>query len=136
VEVGWPVEPVITTQGHQHVHNQAQGTAWGPLLFFSAVRGTHPETRQVDADMLVQARQCFRNLSDLLEAAGSDVSRVLRVGMYLTDLQGDRQLVNTVWHEVFGEVGPARFAVQVADMGGRNDHSRLLLDAFAVRTSF
>jgi 2-iminobutanoate/2-iminopropanoate deaminase len=129
----WPVEPLKTTRGHQHTNNQSQGTAWGPLICLSAVRGTKPGTGELDDDVLAQARQCFRNLGDLLEAVDSGLDRVLRVGMYMKDLRTDRPQVNKAWREVFGDAGPARFAVEVADIGAPDDNSRLLLDVFAVR---
>lgn len=135
MDADWKVEPLRTTSGHQHVNNQSQGTGWGPLLCLSAVRGTHPETGLLDDDVLTQARQCFRNLGDLLVALGSGPDRVLRVGMYLKDLKSDRPRVNEAWNEMFGTSGPARFAVEVVDLGAPGDNSRLLLDVLAVRSA-
>lgn len=129
----WPVEPLKTTTGHQHVTGMSQGAAWGPLVCLSAVRGTIPGTADLPDDMLEQARQCFRNLGDLLAALGSGLDRVLRVGMFMLDLPNDRPEVNKAWREVFGDAGPARFAVQVTDIGAAADNTRLLLDVFAVR---
>ena len=129
----WSVEPLKTTRGHQHTNTQSQGAAWGPLIYLSAVRGTDPSTGTLDDDVLLQAQQCFRNLSDVLDAVGSGLERVLKVGMYMKDLRTDRPLVNQAWREVFGDTGPARFAVQVADLGAPDDNSRLLLDVVAVR---
>lgn len=130
----WAVESLRTDRGHQHTNAQAQAAAAGPLLFLSAVRGTRPGTAELDPDVLTQARQCFANLADLLDAVGSGLDRVVRIGMFLKDLQGDRPRVNQVWREVYGDAGPARFAVEVTDLGAAGDGSRLLLDVIAVRS--
>lgn len=129
----WPVEPLITAKGHLHKGGRPQGTTWGPLVVLSAIRGTEP-SGAVSDDLLTQARRCFANLAEVLAEAGSDTDRVLRVGMYLKDLQGDRPVVDVAWHEAFGDAGPARFAVQVTDLGAAGDASRLLLDVVAVRS--
>lgn len=127
------VESLRTDLGHRHTNAQAQAAAWGQLLFLSAVRGTRPGRSQLDADMLGQARQCFANLGELLDGIGSGLDRVLRVGMFFKDLHADRPAVNQVWREIWGDGGPARFAVQVVDLGTPGDGSRLLLDVVAVR---
>lgn len=134
MDFDWPIEPLSTAQGHRHTNNQSQGAAWGPLIYLSAVRGTDPVTGAVDSDIETQARQCFANLNDLLLAVGSGLERVLRIGMYMKDLRSDRPHVNNVWNATFGTNGPARFAVEVQDIGAPGDNSRLLLDVVAVRS--
>lgn len=127
------IEYLRTPLGHQHVSGQGQGTAWGPFIFLSAVRGTDPVTGAIDPDMGVQAQQCFANVAALLEGVGSGLQQILKVGMYMVDLHKDRPIVNKVWFQLFPTDGPARFAVQVQDMGGAGDNSRLLVDVTALR---
>lgn len=130
----WEIEYLRTPLGHQHVSGQGQGTAWGPFVFLSAVRGTDPTTGAIDPDISVQAKQCFANVAALLEGIGSGLDRMVKVGMYFIDLHQDRPLVNKVWFDLFPTDGPARFAVQVEAMGGAGDNSRLLVDVTALRT--
>jgi enamine deaminase RidA (YjgF/YER057c/UK114 family) len=56
-------------------------------------------------------------LKTLLEGAGSDLSRVLQVTIYVTDL-AEKAAFNEVWKRYFGaDHLPARAAIGVADLG-------------------
>jgi hypothetical protein len=44
----------------------------------------------------------------------------------------DRDAFNKVWKETFGDQPPARFAVQVVDMGVIGDKTKFLLDVTAL----
>lgn len=82
------------------------------------------------SDVETQTRQVFRNLQAILEAAGSDLSRVLRCGVFLVDLR-DFEKMNRVYADVFGEHRPARTTVQVAALP--NPGLRVEIDAIAYR---
>ena len=56
---------------------------------------------------------------------------VVKVGVYMKDM-GDRDAFNKVWKETFGDEPPARFAVQVVDMGVIGDKTKFLLDVTAL----
>ena len=67
-----------------------------------------------DGDVEAETRQVLKNLTAVLEAAGTDSSRVVRTTVFLADLN-DFQRVNALYAEVFGTgVSPARACVQVA----------------------
>ncbi len=67
-----------------------------------------------DGDVEAETRQVLKNLTAVLEAAGTDASRVVRTTVFLADLN-DFQRVNALYAEVFGTgVSPARACVQVA----------------------
>lgn len=59
-----------------------------------------------------QATQVMSNLKAVLEAAGSDLSKVVKTTIYLTDLK-DFQAVNEVYGGYFTDNPPARATVQV-----------------------
>lgn len=59
-----------------------------------------------------QTEQVLRNLAAIVEAAGSDLSRVLRTTVYLTDI-GLWSRVNEVYQRAFGAHRPARTVVPV-----------------------
>jgi 2-iminobutanoate/2-iminopropanoate deaminase len=82
------------------------------------------------SDVETQTRQVFRNMQAILEAAGSDLSRVLRCGVFLVDLR-DFEKMNTVYADIFGEHRPARTTVQVAALP--NPGLRVEIDAIAYR---
>ena len=82
------------------------------------------------SDIETQTRQVFRNIQAILEAAGSDLSRVLRCGVFLVDLR-DFEKMNGVYADVFGEHRPARTTVQVAALP--DPGLRVEIDAIAYR---
>lgn len=60
-----------------------------------------------------QARQSMENLGAVLEAAGTDFSRVVKATIYLANIQ-DFATVNEVYGSFFPSDPPARSAFQVA----------------------
>ncbi len=60
-----------------------------------------------------EARRCLENLKAILEGAGTDLTKVLRCTIFMTDLM-DFQAVNSVYAEFFSASPPARTTIQVA----------------------
>jgi 2-iminobutanoate/2-iminopropanoate deaminase len=85
----------------------------GDLLFVSGCVPVDGRGNLVPGDVLAQARQVFRNVRAVLEAAGAGFSDVVKVTVFLTDID-DRQAVNTVRREVFGSARPASTLVEVS----------------------
>ena len=86
----------------------------GDLLFVSGVVPVDAERRLVGGDDVVaQARAVFANMADVLAAAGCTFADVVKVTVFLTDVD-DRPLVNPVREEVFGETRPASTLVEVS----------------------
>jgi 2-iminobutanoate/2-iminopropanoate deaminase len=110
----------------------SHGVRAGGFLFLSAVRGTGSDGRTVPPDTEQQARQLFENVKTTLGHAGASMDDVVKMAVYMRDLQGDRPIFNQVWKEYFGDEPPARFAVQVADLGNTGDGSKFLADIIAL----
>ncbi|HLY65947.1 MAG TPA: RidA family protein [Chloroflexota bacterium] len=108
------------------------GVSAGGFIFLSAVRGTLPDSRELPRDAEAQARQLFENIKSTLHWAGAGMEDVVKVAVYMVDLQGDRPPFNKVWQEYFGDEPPARFAVQVTDLGNTGDGSKFLADVTAL----
>jgi 2-iminobutanoate/2-iminopropanoate deaminase len=123
---------IRTTSSQQHVSPIPQGLIAGGLVFLSALRGVEPGANKVPEDPETQIRQLFANLGNTLAAAGCGPADVVKVGVYMTDLQADRKIFNKVWAEYFGDEPPVRFAVQVSEMGGPGDATRVLADVVAL----
>jgi reactive intermediate/imine deaminase len=79
-------------------------------------------------DVADQARQVFANIGRVLQAAGAGFDDVVKVTVYLTDID-DRALINPVRQEVFGEARPASTLVEVARLALPG--ARLEIDAVA-----
>src|SRR5437764_13522947 len=77
------------------------------LLFVSGIVPVDGEGRIVGGDDVVeQARQVFRNMGEVLTAAGASFADVAKVTVFLTDVD-DRARINPVRQEFFGEPRPA-----------------------------
>ena len=121
--------------GHRHTSPIPQGVKAGGFIFLSALRGVNPETQRVEHDDVeAQSRQLFANLTRALAAAGATLDDVVKIGVYMKDLK-DRAVFNKVWSEHFGQKAPARFAVQVVDLGIPGDKSRVLIEVTALAPS-
>jgi 2-iminobutanoate/2-iminopropanoate deaminase len=87
--------------------------AEGPLLFVSGVVPVDESGELVGGDDVVaQAWQVFANMRAVLEAAGASFADVIKVTLFLTDIN-DRPLINPVRQEVFGSTRPASTLVEV-----------------------
>lgn len=107
------------------------GVTLDRLVFVSGQGATDPDTGELaGADVETQTRQVFRNIQAILEAAGTDLSHVLRCGVFLVDLR-DFEAMNRVYAEVFGHHRPARTTVQVASLPDVG--LRVEIDAIAYR---
>jgi len=63
-------------------------------------------------DVVAQTRQVFENMRGVLEAAGCGFEDVVKVTVFLTDVD-DRPRINPVRAEVFGDARPASTLVEV-----------------------
>ncbi|MDH7796001.1 MULTISPECIES: RidA family protein [unclassified Beijerinckia] len=89
------------------------GVRAGGFLFLSAVRGREQGGGMSD-DPLTQARQALKNLEAILAASGATLAHVVKVTLYLHDLE-KRTPFHQAWMEFFPQDPPARIAVCVAD---------------------
>jgi 2-iminobutanoate/2-iminopropanoate deaminase len=108
------------------------GVKAGGFLFFSAIRGMNPETREMSDDTGQQARQALENLKSLLSGTGATLDHVVKVTLYLHDLKY-RKPFHEVWMEYFPEHPPARIAVQVANANANpSGNAHFALDVIAL----
>ncbi len=83
------------------------------LIFVSGQGAKDPATgRLAGTDIESQTEQVLRNIAAILEAAGSNLSHVLRCGVFLTDISEFAKM-NEVYGRAFGENRPSRTTVQV-----------------------
>jgi 2-iminobutanoate/2-iminopropanoate deaminase len=85
----------------------------GDLLFVSGCVPVDADGNLVPGDVVEQTRCVFENVGAVLAAAGAGFADVVKVTVFLTDVD-DRQAVNTVRREVFGDVRPASTLVEVS----------------------
>ncbi|MCJ7644311.1 MAG: RidA family protein [Candidatus Aminicenantes bacterium] len=84
------------------------------FVFASGQIAVDPATGELNQGSLEdQARQVLKNLTAVLEAAGSSMDHVVKANVYLQDMN-DFAKMNAVYAEFFKAPYPARAAVQVA----------------------
>jgi reactive intermediate/imine deaminase len=94
----------------------SQAIKSGNLVFLSGQIPLVPDTMEViDGDFEARARQVFRNLAAVAEAAGGSLDDIVKLTVFLTDL-GNFATVNTVMEEFFEQPFPARAAVGVLSL--------------------
>ena len=102
----------------------------GDLLFVSGIVPVDEAGALVgEGDVVEQARQVFRNLGAVLAAAGAGFDDVVKVTVYLTDVD-DRARINPVRQEAFGQARPASTLVEVSALAVPG--ARLEIEAVAV----
>lgn len=90
------------------------GVKAGGFLFLSAIRGRDPKGGGLVDDPLEQARQALRNLEAVLAGSGATLAHVVKVTLYLQDLERRKEF-HRAWMEFFPVDPPARIAIGVAD---------------------
>ena len=108
---------VVKTEGAPGaIGPYSQAVVAGVFVYASGQVGFDPATGQfVEGGVAEQTRQVLRNLSRVLEAAGSDLSRVVKTTVFLADI-GDWPAVNEVYARVMPQPFPARSAFAVKDL--------------------
>ena len=92
----------------------SQAVVDGGLCFCSGQIALHPQSGEmVGSDVTSQTEQLLHNLSAVLTAAGSSLAQVLKVTVYLTDMN-DFGAMNEVYTRFFAHHHPARAAVEVS----------------------
>jgi 2-iminobutanoate/2-iminopropanoate deaminase len=127
------VRVIHTSEAPAHSGPVPQAVESGGWIYVSALFGVDPETGQLPDDAADEAERLFTNLSAILGTAGSGLTDVVRVGIFMRHLQRDRPAFNDVWKEYFGLHRPARSAVEVSDFGRPGENARYMIEAVAHR---
>ncbi|HZV38757.1 MAG TPA: RidA family protein [Pseudoxanthomonas sp.] len=92
----------------------SQAVRIGNTVYFSGQIPLDPATGNVvEGGIEAQARRAFDNLKAVAEAAGGSLEKIVRLGLFLTDLS-EFAAVNAVMQEYFQAPYPARSTVQVS----------------------
>lgn len=109
-------EPVVGDGFPNPIGPYSPAVRFGDLLFVSGQGATVPGTGElVGLDVETQTEQVFKNLTTILEAAGSSLDHVLRCGVFLADMR-DFPRMNAVYERMMAGNKAARTTVQVAGL--------------------
>lgn len=105
---------IATERAPQAIGPYSQAIVANGFVFASGQIPIDPETGQfVEGGISEQTEQVLRNVSNLLEAAGTSLARVVKTTVFLADMN-DFAAMNETYARFFGENPPARSTVQAA----------------------
>lgn len=95
-------------------YNQGIITDTKKLLYTAGQIAIDPKTNEViDGDIRDQTKLVLNNLQEVLKAAGTEMSNMIKLTVFMVDLQ-HFSTVNEVFKEFFPNDPPARSAVEVS----------------------
>jgi 2-iminobutanoate/2-iminopropanoate deaminase len=98
------------------ISHYCDAVRFGDLLFISGVPPTDAKGKLVGGDDVAeQTHQVFRNMKLVLDAAGASFADILKVTVYLLDVN-DRAKINPVRKEYFGAARPASTLIGVSEL--------------------
>jgi 2-iminobutanoate/2-iminopropanoate deaminase len=108
------IETVSTEKAPKALGPYSQALKAGGFVWCSGQIPINPATGTIEAVTIEdQTRQAIENLSNVLAAAGTSLSSVVKTTVFIKDMN-DFAALNGVYAEMFGDTKPARSCVEVA----------------------
>jgi 2-iminobutanoate/2-iminopropanoate deaminase len=105
---------ISTPDAPKAIGPYSQGIVANGFVFVSGQVAIDPATQQVvQGDVGVQTRRVIQNVSEILEAAGSGLGKVVRTTVFLKNMN-DFTAMNEVYGKYFSANPPARSTVEVS----------------------
>ena len=103
---------IETNKAPKAIGVYSQGIDTGDLIFTSGQIPLNLDGDLVEGDFKMESIQVIKNIEAILENSGSDLSKIVKITVYLTDLSLFSEL-NEVFQIFFKHDPPARSAVEV-----------------------
>jgi 2-iminobutanoate/2-iminopropanoate deaminase len=105
---------IATKDAPQAIGPYSQAIRANGFVFVSGQVAIDPSTQQViSGDVAAQTDRVLKNLSAILNAAGSGLEKVVRSTVFLKNM-GDFAAMNQIYGRSFSTAPPARSTVEVA----------------------
>lgn len=106
------LKKIATDKAPAAIGPYSQGIVVGNILFASGQIAINPATGEIEGtDIVAQTEQVMKNIGALLEAAGTDYTKVAKTTCFLADM-ADFATFNEIYAKYFIEK-PARSCVAV-----------------------
>ena len=109
------MEKISTTSAPGAIGPYSQAIKAGGFLFTSGQIPIDPATGDIPEGAVAQARQALTNVTNLIKAAGCDVSKTVKTVVFIQNMD-DFAAINEVYAQFFTEPYPARSCVEVAKL--------------------
>lgn len=106
-------ERINTSEAPAALGPYSQAIRYGNLVFLSGQIPLDTSNEVVGETVTDQTHQVFKNLIAVLTAAGTDLSKVMKVTVFLKDMNTFAEM-NTVFAHYMPEPYPARSTIEVA----------------------
>ena len=116
---------IITNKAARPLGAYPHARKAGNLLFLSGIGSRRVEDNKIPGlevdengskcghDIVAECHQVFANVKDVLEAAGSDWSKIIDVTVFLTDMKNDFPIYNKLWADYFPGNKPCRTTLEI-----------------------
>ncbi len=105
---------VVAPKAPKALGPYSAGVKVGQFVYCSGQTGLNPVTNELaEGGIEAQTRQVLDNIKNVLDAAGLNLSHVVKTTVFLKDM-ADFQVMNGIYAEYFTENYPARSTIQVA----------------------
>ena len=110
------MEKISTLDAPKPAGHYSQAIVQSNMVYVSGQLPIDPKTGRKKIDSIEQqTEQALKNLSEILKAANSDLSKVVKTTVYISDINLWDQ-VNIVYSKYFGEHRPARAVVPTREL--------------------
>lgn len=110
------IKKILTPDAPTPGGHYSQAVVHNGLVYVAGQLPIDPRTGEKQLGTIEeQTELVLRNMGEILRAAGSDLSRVLKMTVYVTDI-GLWPQVNAVYAQMLGEHRPARVIVPVREL--------------------
>jgi len=105
---------ISTPDAPKAIGPYSQGIRANGFIFVSGQVAIDPATQQViTGDIAAQTARVIQNISEILEAAGSGLGKVVRTTVFLKNM-GDFIAMNEIYGKYFSASPPARSTIEVS----------------------
>ena len=105
---------IVSPNAPKAIGPYSQAMVSNGMLYISGTAGVDPQTGKLQEGIEAQTEQADKNIAAILEAAGSDFSKVVKTTCFLYDMQ-DFAAFNAIYEKTFISK-PARSCVAVKEL--------------------
>jgi len=110
------IRTVLTENAPVPAGHYSQAVVYNGLVFVAGQLAIDPHSGEKKLGSIEeQTEQALKNVGEILKAAGSDLNLVLKMTVFVTDIELWER-VNEVYARVMGEHRPARAVIPVRDL--------------------
>ena len=107
---------IQTDNAPDAIGTYSQAVSQNGLVFLSGQIGLDPSTMElIQEDFAAEAKQVFKNLSEVAMASGATLDAAVKINIYLTSLD-NFQAVNEIMSTIFQQPYPARAVIGVSSL--------------------